>query len=100
MAVIEIAKIKVRRGQENTTGLPTLDSGEFGWAVDTQRLYIGNGELAEGAPEVGVTRLLTEDDFNIFNQGTYLAQSKLTLARSASTGTIRRRNANLPLVSA
>lgn len=67
MAVIEIAKIKVRRGQENTTGLPTLDSGEFGWAVDTQRLYIGNGELAEGAPEVGVTRLLTETDLNLFN---------------------------------
>ena len=87
MAVIEIAKIKVRRGQENVTGLPTLDSGEFGWAVDTQRLYIGNGTLAEGAPEVGNTRLLTEEDFNIFNQGTYLAQSKLTLARSASTGT-------------
>lgn len=70
MAVIEIAKIQVRRGQENTTGLPTLDSGEFGWAVDTQQLYIGNGTLAEGAPEVGVTRLLTETDLNLFNLST------------------------------
>ena len=25
MAVIEIAKIKVRRGQEGVTGIPTLD---------------------------------------------------------------------------
>lgn len=69
MAVIEIAKIKVRRGQENVTGLPTLDSGEFGWAIDTQQLYIGNGTLAEGAPEEGRTRLLTEHDVNtnLFN---------------------------------
>jgi hypothetical protein len=30
MAVIEIAKIQVRRGQENLTGMPQLDAGEFG----------------------------------------------------------------------
>ena len=41
MAVIEIAKIQVRRGQENQTGIPVLDSGEFGWASDTEHLYIG-----------------------------------------------------------
>ena len=67
MAIIEIAKIKVRRGLEGTTGMPALDSGEFGWAIDNRNLYIGNGTLAEGAPEIGNTRILTEYDANIFN---------------------------------
>lgn len=70
MAVIEIAKIQIRRGQESVTGSPTLDSGEFGWSIDTQNLYIGNGTLAEGAPEVGKTRILTEKDLNLFNIST------------------------------
>jgi len=57
MAVIQISKIQVRRGlQEN---LPQLDSGEFGWAIDTQRLFIGKGSLAEGAPTTGTTEILT-----------------------------------------
>jgi hypothetical protein len=67
MAIIEIAKIKVRRGLEGTTGMPALDSGEFGWAIDNRNLYIGNGTLAEGAPEVGNTRILTEHDANLFS---------------------------------
>lgn len=69
MAILEIAKIQVRRGQETVTGLPQLDSGEFGWSIDTQKLYIGNGGLAEGAPAVGNTRILTEND-NVFNLST------------------------------
>lgn len=32
------------------------------WAVDTQRLYIGNGAVSEGAPEVGNTRIVTTAD--------------------------------------
>ena len=57
MAVIQISKIQVRRGlQEN---LPQLAAGEMGWSVDTQRLFIGNGTLAEGAPEIGNTEILT-----------------------------------------
>lgn len=57
MAVIQISKIQVRRGlQEN---LPQLASGEMGWSVDEQRLWIGNGTLAEGAPETGNTEILT-----------------------------------------
>jgi hypothetical protein len=58
MAVLEVAKIQVRSGlQEN---LPALDTGEFGWCVDTQRLFIGKGTLAEGAPQTGVTEITTE----------------------------------------
>jgi hypothetical protein len=60
MAVVQISRIQVRRGQENTgTGLPQLASGELAWAVDTQRLYIGNGSVAEGSPYVGNTEILT-----------------------------------------
>lgn len=63
MAVIQISKIQIRRGKANSgTGLPQLASGEFGWAVDTQELYIGNGSVSEGAPAVGNTRVLTEND--------------------------------------
>jgi len=63
MAVIQISKIQVRRGQKLTgIGVPQLSSAEFAWAVDTQELFIGNGSVADGAPEVGNTRILTEHD--------------------------------------
>ena len=66
MAVVSISRIQVRRGQKNTgSGLPQLASGEFGWAVDSQELFIGNGSVAEGAPYVGNTKLLSETD-NLF----------------------------------
>ena len=57
MAVIQISKIQVRRGlQEN---LPQLGSGEMGWSIDERRLFIGNGTLSEGSPEIGNTEILT-----------------------------------------
>lgn len=63
MAVIQISKIQVRRGQKVPTGsVPQLSSAEFAWAVDTQELYIGNGSVLEGAPAVGNTKILTEHD--------------------------------------
>lgn len=80
MAVVEIAKIKVRRGQANVDGIPQLDGGEFGWAVDTRSLYIGNGTLEEGAPTTGNTRMLTEYDLpNIF----YLTSSTYVYANGS-----------------
>ena len=63
MAVVQISKIQLRRGRKNSaTGLPQLSSGEMGWAIDTQELYIGNGAVSEGAPQVGNTKILTEKD--------------------------------------
>jgi len=63
VAVVQISRIQVRRGQKNSgSGLPQLASGEFGWAIDTQELYIGNGAVSEGAPYVGNTQLLTQYD--------------------------------------
>lgn len=63
MSVIQISKIQVRRGRKSDVGsVPQLSSAEFAWAVDTQELYIGNGSIAEGAPYVGNTKILTEHD--------------------------------------
>ena len=60
MAVIQISKIQIRRGQTAEQGMPQLASGEMGWSIDEQRLFIGNGSVAEGAPAVGNTEVLTE----------------------------------------
>ena len=63
MAIIQISRIQVRRGRElQGTGVPRLASGELGWAVDTQKLFIGSGNTQEGAPFEGNVRLLTEND--------------------------------------
>lgn len=70
MAVVSLSRIQVRRGKTNGQPLPQLASGELAWAIDTQELYIGNGTTAEGAPEIGNTRVLTERD-NIFENYQY-----------------------------
>jgi hypothetical protein len=67
MAVVQISRIQVRRGQKNAgSGIPQLASGELGWAVDARELFIGNGAVSEGAPAVGNTKVLTQYD-NIFD---------------------------------
>ena len=53
----QTAKNKVRSGLQQN--LPLLSKGEFGWCVDTLKLYIGNGSVAEGAPIAGNTEILT-----------------------------------------
>ena len=58
MAIVSISQIKHRRG--NLEDLPQLASGELGWAIDARKLYIGNGNTTEGAPEIGNTEILTE----------------------------------------
>ena len=58
MSVTNITRLQVRRG--NKADLPQLSSAELGWAIDSQKLYIGNGDLSEGAPEVGNTEVLTQ----------------------------------------
>lgn len=63
MAVLQISRIQLRRGKKNeASGLPQLASGEMAWAIDSQELYIGNGAVSEGAPAVGNTRILTENE--------------------------------------
>tara|TARA_B110000503_G_C7134977_1_gene408409 strand:+ start:131 stop:1747 length:1617 start_codon:yes stop_codon:yes gene_type:complete len=86
VAVIQISKIQVRRGKAEGQGssLPQLASGELGWAIDTQALYIGNGSVTEGAPAVGNTKILTErsDIFQLAN--TYTYKNKLIVQTGVS----------------
>lgn len=90
MAVVQISRIQIRRGQKNSgTGLPQLASGEMAWAVDTQELYIGNGSVAEGSPGVGNTKVITQKDLtsenNIFGlvQYVYKTDEELTVRNNA-----------------
>lgn len=74
MAVVQISRIQIRRGQKNTgSGIPQLASGELAWAVDTQELFIGNGSVAEGSPYVGNSKILTTNDsiLDLFEQYQY-----------------------------
>lgn len=59
MAIVQVSRITQRKGLEEDLPQP-LAGAEFGWAIDQRRLYIGNGTLAEGAPVVGNTEILTE----------------------------------------
>jgi hypothetical protein len=57
MSIRQNAKIQIRHGlQEN---LPQLDTAELGYSLDTQQVWIGNGNVADGAPVPGVTEILT-----------------------------------------
>lgn len=63
MPIIEIAKIQVRRGQENQGQVPQLAPGELAWAEDTQNLYIGK-RISEGANSDANSRILTDKDLS------------------------------------
>ena len=78
MAITQISRIQHRRGLKEE--LPQLAAGEFGFAVDTQELFIGNGTLAEGAPEVGNTKIITEDDNILSSANTYTFVGNTTAA--------------------
>src|SRR5210317_631474 len=57
MPIVQISRIQHRRGKR--TDLPQLAAGEIGWVIDEQRLFIGNGTVADGAPAVGNTEIVT-----------------------------------------
>ncbi len=71
MAITQYTQINNRSGLQRD--LPQLSTAELGWSIDTRRLFIGNGTIEEGAPEVGNTELLTEysDIFTIAGAYTY-----------------------------
>ena len=76
MAIVQISRIQHRRGLKEQ--LPQLSAGELGYAVDTQELFIGNGTLADGAPEVGNTKIITEDDNLLSTANTYTFRGNTT----------------------
>lgn len=79
MAIVSISRIQVRRGREDVDGVPQLAGGELAWAVDTQKLYIGNGAVSEGAPAVGNTELLSTKTnlFDLADQYVYLKNGSI-----------------------
>jgi len=90
MAVYQISRIQIRRGQANQgTGLPQLASGEMAWAIDTQELYIGNGSVSEGAPAVGNTKVITANDLSsqagLINSINYTYQVLNTAVQTGTT---------------
>jgi hypothetical protein len=58
MAIVQVSRIQHRKGLQQD--LPQLSGAEFGWALDTRKLYIGNGTISEGAASEGVTEILTQ----------------------------------------
>lgn len=58
MAVIQVSTIQIRQGFLQDLG--QLAAGEFGWANDRLRLFIGNGTIEQGAPYPGNTEILTQ----------------------------------------
>jgi hypothetical protein len=76
VAIVQVSRITQRKGLEVDLPQP-LAGAEFGWAVDTRQLYIGNGTLAEGAPVVGNTEVLTEfsNILDYANQYTYKGEA-------------------------
>ena len=98
MAVVQISRIQLRRGRKNSgSGLPQLASGELGWAVDSQELYIGNGAVSEGAPYVGNTKLLSEHDnlFEFANTYEYKSGTNLQTGTSPNDPILRTLQARL-----
>ena len=71
MAIVQVSRITNRKGLSEN--LPQLAGAEFGWVIDQRKLYIGNGTLAEGAPAIGNTEILTQysDILDIATSYTY-----------------------------
>jgi hypothetical protein len=82
MAIVQVSRITNRKGL--TENLPQLAGAELGWAIDSRRLFIGNGTLAEGAPVVGNTEILTEfSDITVLSSYTY---EDIAVGYAAQTG--------------
>jgi len=89
VAIVQISRITQRKGLFNDLPDP-LAGAELGWATDTRQLFIGNGTLAEGAPIIGNTEVLTEfsDILNYATEYTYKGDAAgYTVQTGATAGT-------------
>lgn len=57
MPDITIVKLKIRRGTDSQRKSVVLEQGELGFAIDTQRLYIGNGVALGGVRVSNINHL-------------------------------------------
>jgi hypothetical protein len=89
MADTRISKIKVRQG--NFSDLPLLDAGEFGYALDNQRLFIGNSQINVGTGNgvklsyVVPTTLVSNNVKGIFLDGTQVNTSDYSIVGTTLT---------------
>ena len=86
MAIVQISRITARKGLAEDLPQP-LAGAELGWAIDERRLFIGNGELADGAPVVGNTEVLTEfsDILSYATQYTYQGEAAGYIVQTSAT---------------
>ena len=84
MAIIQISRIQMRRGLSDN--VPQLASAELGWAINTRKLYIGNGTLSEGAPTTGNTEILTVYSDIVSLQNTYSFKGEYDNLAAVQTG--------------
>ena len=84
MPIVQISRIQHRRGKK--TDLPQLAAGELGWSVDDQRLYIGNGTVADGAPAVGNTEVMTAGSTSITTSLSHIYKGYLGDSTTIVTG--------------
>jgi len=84
MPIVQISRIQHRRGLK--TDLPQLAAGELGWVVDEQRLYIGNGTVADGAPAVGNTEIVTSGSSSFTTALSYVYKGYLGDSTVVGTG--------------
>ena len=84
MPIVQISRIQHRRGL--ATDLPQLAAGELGWIIDEQRLFIGNGTVADGAPAVGNTEIVTAGSASFSTALSYIYKGYLGSATPIITG--------------
>lgn len=94
MAVSQISKIQVRVGKQED--LPILGAGEFGFASDTNQLYIGKPGAASAEDNVEILTTLSpiptvgNDNEVLFNDfGSYSGSSNFTYDSLTSNLTIK-----------
>jgi len=85
MPIVQISRIQHRRGKR--TDLPQLAAGELGWVIDEQRLFIGNGTIADGAPAVGNTEIVTAGASSFTTALNYVYKGYLGDGTPIQTGT-------------
>jgi hypothetical protein len=83
--IVQVSRIQHRRGKR--TDLPQLAAGELGWVIDEQRLFIGNGTVADGAPAVGNTEIVTAGSSAFTTALTHTYKGYLGDATPIVTGT-------------
>jgi hypothetical protein len=86
VAIVQISRITQRKGLAVDLPQP-LAGAELGWATDERKLYIGNGTLADGAPVIGNTEVLTEfsDVLAFATAYTYQGQSASYVVQTGLT---------------